>query len=249
MGEKDTPMRIIDSRLCIFDDSPLSPPIPEVQPFQESQSNSYALWSTPHAVSASQESPATCSSGQEPVSGLPSGITSQRLHGAICSENAEWTQFNVHIGPGNYAPTEQDHPLRGGKEHEVFHKRSYDNGSCEKSPNDFCRPSESTLLSSDPQEQSSVRFNATLTKHIQTRSDVDITAPTDWHKSVLDKLSISDFVCDAKDCGKSFKKRHNLVAHSRLHTGEKPFTCQICGKRFRWRSSIGFHERNVHRNV
>ena len=38
------------------------------------------------------------------------------------------------------------------------------------------------------------------------------------------------FPCDV--CGKAFRKNHDLMRHSRTHTGEKPYACEICKKTF-----------------
>lgn len=44
----------------------------------------------------------------------------------------------------------------------------------------------------------------------------------------------SVFTCDHKQCGKMFRKWHNLFDHLRVHTNEKPFPCPKdgCHKRF-----------------
>jgi hypothetical protein len=46
-----------------------------------------------------------------------------------------------------------------------------------------------------------------------------------------------------QDCGKVFKRAHNLKIHGRLHTGDRPYGCPFahCEKEFRWKSSIVSH--------
>uniref|UniRef100_UPI00398F7AE8 gastrula zinc finger protein xLCGF3.1-like n=1 Tax=Pristiophorus japonicus TaxID=55135 RepID=UPI00398F7AE8 len=38
------------------------------------------------------------------------------------------------------------------------------------------------------------------------------------------------FTCS--ECGKGLTLSSNLLKHQRVHTGERPFTCSVCGKRF-----------------
>uniref|UniRef100_A0A3P8S3T8 C2H2-type domain-containing protein n=1 Tax=Amphiprion percula TaxID=161767 RepID=A0A3P8S3T8_AMPPE len=47
-------------------------------------------------------------------------------------------------------------------------------------------------------------------------------------------------------CDKRFRGAVNLVAHTRTHTDQKPCICSICGKKFKAASPLMRHE-NSHR--
>ena len=46
---------------------------------------------------------------------------------------------------------------------------------------------------------------------------------------------------DCKFCGKTLSNSHSLNVHMRIHTGEKPYACSICDKRF---ADKGLHRRH-----
>ncbi|KAK7166039.1 hypothetical protein R3I93_005968 [Phoxinus phoxinus] len=51
------------------------------------------------------------------------------------------------------------------------------------------------------------------------------------------------FRCDT--CGKLFTEAGNLKKHQRVHTGEKPFICSRCGKRFAWICNLKTHQQSA----
>lgn len=57
-----------------------------------------------------------------------------------------------------------------------------------------------------------------------------------------------EFYCDVKGCEKVFTQKCNLIAHSRKHTGEKPYKCHDCGIKYMWMSSLSSHKRRCRRS-
>eukprot|EP01028_Stygiella_incarcerata_P003505 TRINITY_DN1705_c0_g1_i1.p1 TRINITY_DN1705_c0_g1~~TRINITY_DN1705_c0_g1_i1.p1 ORF type:complete len:566 (+),score=132.84 TRINITY_DN1705_c0_g1_i1:204-1901(+) len=51
------------------------------------------------------------------------------------------------------------------------------------------------------------------------------------------------FICDFPGCEKTFARRCDLLTHKRTHTGERPYECTTCGKRFTTCSNLRRHEK------
>ncbi|CAD5226712.1 unnamed protein product [Bursaphelenchus xylophilus] len=74
-----------------------------------------------------------------------------------------------------------------------------------------------------------------LSTLVNAASDPIHTQPISTTPSQPDRK----FKCS--QCPKSFKYRHHLQEHNRIHTGEKPFQCRFCLKRFSHSGSYSSH--------
>ncbi|CAL1274871.1 unnamed protein product, partial [Larinioides sclopetarius] len=53
--------------------------------------------------------------------------------------------------------------------------------------------------------------------------------------------------CDT--CGRGFKASSNLRVHLRVHTKERPYSCEICNKSFIYSSGLRSHKLRLHSDV
>ena len=82
-------------------------------------------------------------------------------------------------------------------------------------------------------------------REFKRHADVCFRVQENSSSDASNVTAVSPFVCTV--CNKGFNWQCQLQQHSVVHTGERPYECNECGKRFTQVSNMNSHIKRVHR--
>lgn len=131
-------------------------------------------------------------------------------------------------------------------------------GFCSASEHEIEDPLEDALLQALLDQQVTLDQQALLDEQalLQLQTDLGLNLPPQLQQPVIvtqpalqqPKQSVTNKnICPY--CNKPFEASADLTRHILTHTGEKPWDCQICGKKFNQQNHLKTHHEKLHSKI
>ncbi|XP_056092203.1 zinc finger E-box-binding homeobox 1-like [Rhinichthys klamathensis goyatoka] len=169
------------------------------------------------------------------VSNLLSPIHTQKHNGSVNSYHLDGVQDDM--SPVCWSPGEHDSPE--GKDGGLLNPDAPQTCPfCQREASlgehlSFC-PARDTGDGVCPLCGFSSPYRSQMERHLTLHAHTD-------EKNSLSEPSMESRKFKCNQCGKAFKYKHHLKEHLRIHSGEKPYECSNCKKRFSHSGSYSSH--------